>query len=89
MVNQASGAYEIFNMSWGVQQNNISTPVASFQTQPKSGVATGRSGKGSIYVKAAGNDFFVKCHGSTSTYCIGNSTSIQITPRHTRLWQGL
>ena len=36
-------------------------------------VTLGRSGKGSLFVKAAGNDFAVFCNGSSSVYCIGNA----------------
>ncbi|XGC81195.1 S8 family peptidase [Bdellovibrio bacteriovorus] len=73
LIDQADGDYDVFNMSWGSTQNNLVSPVASFFTQLKSGVTTGRSGKGSIYVKAAGNDFIVYCHGSTTENCVGNS----------------
>lgn len=73
LVDQASGDYDIFNMSWGAVQNNFSSPVATFFAQMRSGVLSGRSGQGSIYVKSAGNDFVVYCRGSTSEFCIGNS----------------
>ncbi|MGZ3815289.1 MAG: S8 family serine peptidase [Bdellovibrio sp.] len=70
---QASGDYDIFNMSWGASQNNLNPPIPSFTAQMRNGVLTGRAGKGSLYVKAAGNDFVVYCNGSTSEYCVGNS----------------
>lgn len=73
LVDQASGDFDIFNMSWGSQQNNLVSTVASFQAQLAAGATSGRNGKGSIFVKAAGNDFFVLCKGSTTEYCIGNS----------------
>lgn len=74
LIDQASGNFDIFNMSWGGTQNNFTPPVAAFIAQLRSGVLSGRGGKGAIYVKAAGNDFLVYCHGSTSEICIGNSS---------------
>ncbi|MEK2644027.1 S8 family peptidase [Bdellovibrio sp. BCCA] len=73
LVDQAGGAFDIFSMSWGSAQNSLITPVASFQSQMRSGALSGRSGKGAIYVKSAGNDFMVYCKGSTSEYCTGNA----------------
>lgn len=73
MIDQASGDYDIFNMSWGSRQNNLSTSVVSFLSQLRSGALNGRNGKGSIYVKSSGNDFIVYCRGSTSETCVGNA----------------
>ncbi|NUN07277.1 MAG: S8 family serine peptidase, partial [Bdellovibrio sp.] len=73
LVDQASGDFDIYNMSWGSTQNNLVSPVVAFQTQLRSGATSGRAGKGAIYVKAAGNDFMVYCKGSTSEYCVGNA----------------
>lgn len=73
LVDQAKGDYDIFNMSWGSPQNNLSDSIEPFKTQLRFGVLNNRSGKGSIYVKSAGNDFFVLCNGSEKTYCVGNS----------------
>lgn len=72
LVDQIRGDFDIFNMSWGSTQNSMSKPLGSFHTQLRSGALTGRSGKGSIYVKAAGNNFTVKCAGQ-STNCLGNA----------------
>ncbi|WP_374031843.1 S8 family peptidase [Bdellovibrio bacteriovorus] len=73
MAEQLSGGYDVYNMSWGNSQNYLPDPVAAWETALLNGVLNGRSGKGSIYVKSAGNDFLVECKGSTDTYCIGNS----------------
>lgn len=73
LVDQADGDFDIFNMSWGASQNSFSAPIATFAAQMRNGVTSGRSGKGVIYVKSAGNDFVVYCKGSTSEFCIGNS----------------
>ncbi|WP_291515649.1 S8 family serine peptidase [Bdellovibrio sp. ArHS] len=73
LVSQADGNFDLFNMSWGASQNVLNTPSANFQAKLKSKATTGRSGKGSLIVKAAGNDFFVKCRGSSTQYCVGNA----------------
>lgn len=73
IANQASGDYDIFNMSWGNSQNYLPDPVSAFETALLNGVVSGRGGKGSIFVKAAGNDFLVYCKGSSSDICVGNS----------------
>lgn len=73
LVDQAGGNYDIFNMSWGSTQNDLIDPVDPFQSQMRERALNGRSGRGSIYVKSAGNDFLVKCHNDTSSYCIGNA----------------
>lgn len=70
---QVTGGYDIYNMSWGNPQNSLPEPLAIWETNLLSGVLNGRSGKGSIYVKAAGNDFLVECKNSSSTICIGNA----------------
>ncbi len=72
-LDQAQGSFDISNMSWGTTQNSIYTLGSAYNNQVKSMVTSGRSGKGTIFVKSAGNDFAVECNGSTSTYCIGNS----------------
>lgn len=73
IVDQASGEYDIFSMSWGSKQNSLIAPIPTFQAQLKYGSANGRQGKGSIYVKSSGNNFLVECNGSTSEFCTGNA----------------
>ncbi|WP_374001122.1 S8 family peptidase [Bdellovibrio bacteriovorus] len=73
IVQQVAGGHDIYNMSWGNSQNNLPNPVPLWDSQLLTGVINGRGGKGSIYVKSAGNDFLVKCRGSESTYCVGNA----------------
>lgn len=72
-LDQASGDFDISNMSWGIRQNTISPIDLTYSAQLKSMVTTKRNGKGALFVKAAGNDFAVHCNGSTTAYCIGNS----------------
>lgn len=73
VADQVRGSLDIFNMSWGGAQNLLSTPIPGFETQVRFGITNGRSGKGSIYVKAAGNEFFVNCRNSSTAECVGNS----------------
>lgn len=72
-LDQANGNFDISNMSWGTTQNTISALDTTYSAQLKSMVTTKRAGKGTIFTKAAGNDFLVLCNGSTTSYCIGNS----------------
>lgn len=72
LLDQAGGNIDVFNMSWGSKQNTVSVPLASFQSQLRSGALSLRSGKGAVYVKAAGNFYYVTCAGA-STDCLGNS----------------
>ncbi len=72
-IDQADGAFDISNMSWGTTQNTLHAFDNTYNTQLKSMVISGRSGKGTLFVKAAGNDFGVLCNGSSSVECIGNS----------------
>jgi subtilisin-like proprotein convertase family protein len=73
MLDQARGPFDIFNMSWGRTQNTLSVTPSILVTQFKSGTTTGRSGKGSIYIKSAGNDFLVPCNDSSADRCVGNA----------------
>jgi len=72
-LDQANGNFDISNMSWGTTQNSISALDTSYSSQLQSAVTNKRNGKGTIFVKAAGNDFAVLCNGSTTAYCIGNA----------------
>ncbi|MBC7740697.1 MAG: S8 family serine peptidase [Bdellovibrionaceae bacterium] len=73
LLDQASGDYDISNMSWGSTQNNIGVLDTSYNAQLRTMVTTKRSGKGTLFIKAAGNDFAVLCNGSTTAYCVGNA----------------
>jgi subtilisin-like proprotein convertase family protein len=72
-LDQTQGTFDISNMSWGTTQDTIYTLSPAYNTQVKSMITSGRNGKGTIFVKSAGNDFAVECNGMTGTYCIGNS----------------
>lgn len=71
-LDQASGDFDISNMSWGIRQNTILPVDTSYSAQLKTMVTTKRGGKGTIFVKSSGNDFAVDCNGSSTT-CIGNA----------------
>jgi subtilisin-like proprotein convertase family protein/subtilisin family serine protease len=71
-LDQVSGPFDVFNMSWGGKQNVISQPNTTFHNKMRSGALDLRDGKGAIYVKAAGNYFFVTCAGS-GLDCVGNA----------------
>ncbi|MEN0058477.1 MAG: S8 family serine peptidase [Bdellovibrio sp.] len=82
MVDQAGGDFDVFNMSWGSAQNVLATTPSSFIAQLKAGATSRRSGKGALYVKAAGNSFSILCRGVAAgssaaklpeNYCVGNS----------------
>jgi subtilisin-like proprotein convertase family protein len=73
VADQVKGNVDIWNMSWGGAQNTLSIPFPGLETQVRFGITNARSGKGAIYVKAAGNEFEVNCRNSTDVPCIGNS----------------
>ena len=73
VIDQASGNFDISNMSWGYSQNVLTPPESTYEAQLKSMVTTKRNGKGAIFVKAAGNEFETYCNGSTTALCIGSS----------------
>lgn len=73
LIDQASGEFDILNMSWGYSQNVISEPYQPLIEQFKYNVENGRGGKGSLMVKASGNNFFIQCNNNPSQYCVGNS----------------
>ena len=60
-------------MSWGASQDSLYMPDVDFEAQLKFGVTSLRGGLGAMYVKAAGNDYYVRCSGSSTAFCIGSS----------------
>lgn len=72
-LDQATGDFDITNMSWGTTQNTPADVNSTYQTQVKNLSETKRAGKGTIFVKSSGNDYAVFCNGSTTTYCLGNA----------------
>lgn len=73
VIDQASGNFDISNMSWGYSQSELTPLEPTYEAQLKSMVTTKRNGKGAIFIKAAGNEFETYCNGSTTAGCIGSS----------------
>lgn len=57
-VDQANGNYDIFNYSYGGYSCYFDRESSTYLTQLEYGVKNLRSGKGAIYVKASGNEFY-------------------------------
>jgi len=70
-LDQASGNYSIFNYSYGFNFTNFNLLWdQDYADQVNSGFSTGRLGKGSLYVKAAGNSYEECDYFSSSYYLI-------------------
>jgi len=70
-LDQVSGAYDIFNQSWGSGFGPADpvtyTPLdANYRAQVKNTVLQGRNGRGSLVVRAAGNDYLFRRNGNTN-----------------------
>jgi subtilisin-like proprotein convertase family protein len=79
-VDQMTGNFDIFNYSYGYVGCEFIPASASILNAYKTGVTTLRSGKGAIYVKAAGNDYLgfnTDCDSTaaTNSYFIGNTNT--------------
>jgi subtilisin family serine protease len=59
LIDQASGVYDIFNYSYGDFAPYDRTSDQDYIDHIRSQVINGRSGKGKIYVKAAGNEYLM------------------------------
>lgn len=79
---QMTGPFDIFNYSYGTEQK-FYLPFASDAERTaiinayKTGVTSGRSGKGAIYVKSAGNDYaidFSEYEVVWEDFILGNAT---------------
>ncbi len=80
-LDQAKGAIDIFNYSYGTDTCTVVAADTSYVTQLKYGVTTQRNGKGSIYVKAAGNEYFGNIYYCNPMYddtYLGNANLEQI-----------
>jgi subtilisin-like proprotein convertase family protein len=71
LVDQADTTAEIVNQSWGSTQNFINPISPTYLAQIASAVSTKRSGKGTIFVQSAGNNYRVSVGGGL--YQVGNS----------------
>jgi|GEM_PF-503049 len=75
LVDQASGSYDIFNYSYGSDQCSLSDEISLFHDQIKFQASQGRSGKGSLFIKAAGNEYVVNLAtcGRSNTNRVGSA----------------
>ncbi len=73
LLDQATGDFDISNMSWGAPHNVLFSRDIDYESILRNRVDTGRSGKGVIFVKAAGNHQYVLCRNSLTNYCVGNA----------------
>ena len=68
LLDQATGNYDIFNYSYfWTDYFSYEAWNSSYHDQVKSGFTSGRSGKGSVYVKAAG-DYYKICDDETDDF---------------------
>lgn len=77
-LDQMMGNFDVFNYSYGYVGCEFIPADASVINAYKSGVTTLRSGKGAIYVKAAGNDYIGSnsdCENGATSYFIGNTNT--------------
>lgn len=61
LIHQTSGNFDIFNYSWGTGDPADYPDDALYIAQLRERVRNGRSGKGTLYVKAAGNEYSYYC----------------------------
>ncbi len=76
MNDQFQGDFDIFNYSWGNSQCALYEETSVLKEKMKYGVISLRSGRGAIYVKAAGNDYVADlsdCYSSSSGDVLGNA----------------
>lgn len=87
LYDQFAGNYDVFNYSWGLPQCALSEESSTYYSKLNSGVTSQRSGKGSVYVVAGGNDYVADasdCYSgaSSSDVVLGNVnfSGAQATP---------
>lgn len=82
IADQAKGSVDVVNMSWGYTQTNYTEIEPTFNDQLKFGTENGRSGKGVLYVRSAGNSRLELVGRSVNDYRLGsaNFDGNNITP---------
>lgn len=73
LVDQSKGDFDLFNQSWGTDQQNITEITSTYKAQLLYGVTNHRQGLGSSYIKSAGNSFFVTSTRVANKYRLGNA----------------
>lgn len=77
-LDQISGDFDIFNYSYGYAGCSFFDASSSLFQAYKHGVTNGRNGRGTIYVKAAGNEFKGSnrdCYSNDSSTFYGNANT--------------
>lgn len=77
-LDQMTGDFDIFNYSYGYDGCEFVPASASVLAAYRSGVTTLRSGKGSIYIQSAGNEYASQnsyCHTDDESYFLGNTNT--------------
>ncbi len=84
-VDQANGNYDIFNYSYGGYSCYFDRESSTYLAQLEYGVKNLRGGKGALYIKAAGNEYYSynsDCDSTLSedddTYYLGNANLEQV-----------
>lgn len=78
IIDQITGDFDIFNYSYGYTGCEFVPMSSSILSAYKNGVTTQRSGKGSIYIQSAGNDYWgynSSCRSSDVSVYIGNTNT--------------
>lgn len=76
LIDQAQGSFDIFNFSYGRSTCRFSLLPDAYIAQLKFGVENQRNGKGSLYVKAAGNEYIglrSECNSELEEEYFGNA----------------
>ncbi|MCB0368350.1 MAG: S8 family serine peptidase, partial [Bdellovibrionales bacterium] len=73
ITDQAKGDIDIVNMSWGYGQSYYTSIDSGLADQFKYGVENGRSGKGIVYVRSAGNSRIEQVSRLSDAYRLGVS----------------
>ena len=60
LIEQASGDFDVFNYSYGDEYHYDTRSDSSYLEHLRHKAKNGRGGKGSVFVKSAGNEFYVK-----------------------------
>lgn len=77
-IDQANGIYDVFNYSYGGYSCSFSSAPSSYLSQLEYATSSLRGGKGAVFVKAAGNEYYAPledCYEDIegSPYYLGNA----------------
>ncbi|MGE0763059.1 MAG: S8 family serine peptidase [Bdellovibrionales bacterium] len=81
IVDQADGAFEVFNYSWGSSAMETFLEMEPlFEAQMLDGITNLRGGLGAIYVKAAGNEYQYQLSPTITRHGLANFDGYNSTP---------